>query len=110
MIIKELKLSGTVPLNSYIVEEKVPTAGKDLMIDFFSGEGGHSPDTGVCLIWDLGGEDEELIWVVRGSSTMPAKLMIDKTRVDGAKKLSLVLDNTSQGSVHMAGYCRFSER
>lgn len=110
MNIKEIKVAGAVQVGNTLTAESVPAAGKDVMIDAFSAEGGFDPNTGVCLVWDHGGNDEEMVWLIRGSSQMPVKFRIAKSRVDGLKKLKIVLDNATGGVVHMAGYCRYSER
>lgn len=114
MITKELskiQSISNVAEENIVVESITPTAGKDIVIQSFYAEGGFDPKALVCLVWDKGGNDEEVFWVIRGSGKMPFKKLIAKNRVDGVKNLSLILENTSAiNNVYMAGYCKFTER
>ena len=80
-----------VPAGS--VEEKhyVPLDGETLNITIAYGEASLSPETLVCMYWDMGGVDEMLLFATHSSNTDEN---INFTVVgDGVKKLTMCLRN-----------------
>ena len=111
-----LELSESVPFdppNNEVFVEITPTANKDIIIYSFIGEGAFDANAAVRLVWKYNHatEAEENIWTIKGSSRMANKKIIDKSEVDGIRKIALVLTNTmGSGSVLMSGEAVIKQR
>lgn len=97
----EIKISAEVPLGNEYAEYHVPANGKKFTIVKFFGEAAFSKNSVVKLLWDYNAAGEQILWSIKGSSSMP--LNIELTG-DGVKKLAIALDNGELGSVFMSGY------
>ena len=76
-------------------------AGKELRVEEIGGNAGASPDTLVCIIYDQGGANEEIIFSTHGDANSP----IDKI-LAGGTTLKIILDNDTASSESMGGYWR----
>ncbi len=74
-------------------------SGKKLRIMQIGGNAGSSPDTLVCIMYDQGGANEEIIFSTHGDGNPP----IDRT-LDGDTTLKIILDNDTASAESMGGY------
>jgi hypothetical protein len=74
----------------------VPLDGEILNIAVAYGEAGDTPDTLVSLCWDVGGDDEKILFFTHSSGR--DDLVDFSVTGDGTKKLTMRLDNNQETS------------
>lgn len=89
----------SVAASSEEVKDYVPPNGEVINIYSFKADGQYT-DGMASLVWDRGGQNEEIIWASTGA---PLPFEYEATG-DGVKKLSLVLTNNHTSEVIMASY------
>ena len=82
----------TVAATSQTVRDQVPANGKTWEVLRFIGSGAYLAETSVKLVWDYGGSSEEVLASTHGDANIA---LVRQVVGDGAKKLALVLENTS---------------
>ncbi len=80
----------TVGALGRVVKDQVPANGKTWEIVRFVGSAAYLATTAVKLVWDFGGAGEEVIAATHGDANLE---LVRQVVGDGAKKLSLVLEN-----------------
>ena len=90
---------GDVAANSETEHDEVIPSGETWRLKLFTANGAYLDDTLVCLMWDRGGDDEELLAASHGDASIP---MGKELVGDGAKKLTIVLTNDTS-SAHVMG-------
>jgi len=98
-----LRYTASISANSEGTKTYTPPSGKTVSIYLFKAEIQFNEGM-ACLVWDKGGDDEELIWASTGASEMPFKYTLTG---DGTKELSLVHTNGHSSSVIMASYIEY---
>ncbi len=83
-----------------VVKDQVPANGKIWEIVRFVGSAAYLPETGVKLVWDLGGSAEEVIASTHGDANLE---LVRQVAGDGSKKLALVLENDSLAARVLGG-------
>ena len=86
-----------------------PDSGKNVRINIFHGSGASQPYAVVKLVWDLDGDDEELLWTVKTNGDLPTEIVIPKADVDGVKKLSMCLENSGSDDIYLSAFASVSE-
>ena len=90
---------GSVGANSEVEHDEVIPNGETWKITRFTANGAYLDDTMVCLCWDRGGDDDELLAASHGDASIP----MEKELVgDGSKKLTILLTNDTS-SAHVMG-------
>ncbi len=106
MAIQEIaiRLSESVPLATQIYKQYTPPAGSIVYLMDLQAEAAFTVNSEIRIIWDFGGQDEEILWSMRGSSKFEPKLTIDSSKTDGNKKIALVADNGETLALNMSAY------
>jgi hypothetical protein len=98
----ELIKAGIVLSGTNQAAEYTPAVDEVVIITKFSGKGNESSLADVRLYWDLGGAEEELLWVL-DSGNMPREVWFTKTG-NGTRKITLCLANGCSNDYAMSGY------
>jgi hypothetical protein len=99
----EFKISETVGSLTQEYLEYTPPSGATVTIVDFIAEAAYEKDINISIVWDLEGIEQNL-WSIKGSGRFNNKITIPNTDTDGIKKLALVLDNGTFGSLIMSGW------
>jgi len=96
-----LLVSQSVPAETEICVSVILEANKHIRIRMFTGSGVIPPDTSIKLVWDIDGA-KELLWNLESGKDADNIIEIDKTKIDGIKKLGLCLDNGFAEALNMS--------
>ena len=100
MLDKSESLYMEVPPRHIEVRAQIPPKGATLEIVQFAGCAAYTGQTTVKLIWDHGGESEEILAAAHGDATFA---MVRQLTGDGQKKLALVLENRTDTACLLGG-------
>lgn len=81
----------SVPASSQEDNEHVIPNGDTYKFTRFYGNSGSSPQTLVCIAWDIGGGDEQILYVTHGEGVQLNPLV--EITGDGVKKITITLRN-----------------
>jgi len=79
-----------VTANTAPTRDLIPGVGKILEIMEVGGNADQTTETVVYIVWDLGGNEEEIVFSTHGDSNQK---LIKRFTGDGIKKMSIVLNN-----------------
>ena len=80
-------------------KEVVIPAGEEWYVESFEGSAAYMDDTMVCVVWDYGGGEPEILAATHGDT----RKIIDRTLTgDGVKVLAILLQNNTANS-HVIG-------
>lgn len=82
------------------VKEQIPPEGVIWELVQFTGCAAYTGHTTVKLVWDYGGESEEILAAVHGDGTFS---MVRQVTGDGRMKLALVLENRTDSACLLGG-------
>lgn len=102
--IEELFLSSTVPGVTERARTITPASGEKIIITAFGAEGAYDNNVACQLLWDYGGQNETVIWSVRGSGKMPFNHTVPSSDTDGSKKLAIAISNATLSAIHASVY------
>jgi len=97
----ELKIAGSVPGGQSLKATYIPLVGETCYLTEFRGHGPGIQDAVVCACFDDGGDD--VILYSTNSDAVELDLNEGPVSGDGAKKMEMILDNSSQDTVIMTG-------
>lgn len=106
---KEATLVRSVEPSIERAQAYVPAAGKKLIIDKFNAQAPYSINSVCKLVWDFGGAGEKVIWIIKGTGSMPMRHVIPVTETNGVRKLAVTCDNAESGDILMGAYLSFWE-
>lgn len=86
--------------SSEVSQTSAMAAGAQVTFNRFCCSAAYIPEACVMLVWDYGGQTEEVIWVSKGDKDL---LMQEVKTAAGGEKIAIVLENSSAGPLWMSG-------
>ena len=95
----ELYLSEEVAVDDEVTLSMIPTAGRYVTVKPAHVSAPGQDDAVIRIIWDFGGA-EETLWPHKHAQLSPT-IRIDKSKIDGVKKLAIVMGNSHISAMYM---------
>lgn len=91
-----------VPANTQEEVDWVPNAGQKLLFTRFGGNSSQAPETIVCIFWDKGGIDEELLYASHSDTVLDLPGL--ELTGDGVKAIKIILRNDLSQTEWLGGF------
>lgn len=104
-----MKISKSVAASSSESVHITPASGSEIAIYFFMADSAAVHDNHAMLIWDEGGAQEEIIWIINDSNSVNHKFIIDSSKTDGARKLTLKVENNETSATIVSAWALVQE-
>jgi len=89
-----------VPPGQALVNAQTPTEGAIWEVVLFAGCAAYTGKTTVKLVWDYGGDSEEVLAAVHGDASCA---LVRQVTGDGQKQLALILENQTDDACLLGG-------
>jgi len=96
------RISEKIDPVTVVFQEYVPPNGSTITLQEFFAEGAYTANSEARVVWDFEGDQEELLWTIKGSGTFRNRVKIENA--DGVKKIALVCDNGEQQPMTISAF------